>query len=192
MKFWKRRRHTYIVNKSLQYRFLATIFIYCFIVVVFILVYLFVPEFIILNDKSLSLEIRAAAADRVLMLHARVWPAVISLIIILGLHSIVLFHRIVGPLYRFQLAFEQIRQGNMSFRVKLRKKDYLHDEEKDFNNMMEGITAKLKVIKTTSLDSLNSLYELEKQSSCWTDTDRERLRAHREQLIKLADIVVNL
>jgi len=192
MKFWKRRRRTYIVDESLQYRFLAILFIYCFIITIFILSFLFVPEFIKLNDQSLSLEVRAVAADRILMLHSRVWPAFISLIVILGLHSILLFHRIVGPLYRFRLAFEQIRQGNVSFRVKLRKKDYLHDEEEAFNNMIEGIAAKFKVIKTTSLDSLNSLYDLEKQSSCWTDTDRERLRVHREHLSKLADILENL
>lgn len=189
MKFPKIRRSTYIVNKSLQYRFLATILLYCFITVVFIFVYLFVPEFIKLNDNSVSMEVKAAAADRVLMLHARIWPAVISLIIIFGIHSIFLFHRIVGPLYRFGLAFDKIRKGDLKFRVKIREKDYLHDEEEAFNNMINSIVEKLKDIKTHSLDSLNSLYELEKQSSDWKETDKERLTIHRGNIVKLADAI---
>jgi methyl-accepting chemotaxis protein len=177
------------VNRSLQYRFLATILIYCFIIAVFIFVFLFVPEFIKLSDKSLSFEVRAATADRVLMLHSRIWPVIISLIILLGIHSILLFHRVVGPLCRFRWAFEQIRKGNLGFRVKLRKKDYLHDEEEALNNMIEALAGKLKDIKTTSLDSMNSLYELEKNASGWTETDREHLRVHREYLSKLVDAV---
>jgi methyl-accepting chemotaxis protein len=187
MESWKKRRRTYIVNKSLQYRFLVTILIYCVITILFILFYLFVPEFVKLNDESLSLEVRVAAADRVLMLHSRIWPAVITLIILLGIHSVLLFHRVAGPLYRFQLAFEQIKQGKISFRVKLRKKDYLHDQEEVFNDMMDILEGRLRDIKKASLDSLNSLNELDKKASGWTETDRELLRVHREHMIKLAD-----
>jgi nitrogen fixation/metabolism regulation signal transduction histidine kinase len=148
-----------------------------------------VPEFIKLNDESVSLEVQSAAADRVLILHSRIWPAVISLIIILGIHSTIIFHRVAGPLYRFRLAFEQIKKGNLKFRVKLRKKDYLHDEEEAFNNMIETMAGKLKDIKIDSLDSLNSLYELEKQSNGWKETDKEKLRIHRGHLVKLADAI---
>ena len=186
---FRKQRRTHIVSKSLQYRFLATILIYCAIVVLFLSVYLFVPEFIKLGDESLSMEIRAAAADRILTLHARIWPAAIALLSFLGIHSILFFHRIAGPLYRFHWAFEQIRQGKLGFRVKIRKKDYLHYEEKSFNNMIEAIAGRLRDIKTTSLDSLNSFYELEKKASGWTETDKEHLRVHREYLSNLADAV---
>ena len=189
MKFWKKRRRVYIVSKSLQYRFLATILIYCTIVIIFLSVYLFVPEFIKLGNESLSMEIRAAAADRVLILHSRIWPAAIALISFLGIHSILFFHRVVGPLYRFQWAFDEIKQGNLSLRVKIRKKDYLHDEEEVLNEMIEALGRKLQDIKALSRNSLNSFHKLEKKTSGWTETDTKYLRTHRQYLTKLADAV---
>ncbi|UCF55937.1 MAG: hypothetical protein JSW15_07415, partial [Deltaproteobacteria bacterium] len=94
------RRRTYIVNKSLQYRFMAMLLIYGFAIVVFLAIFLFVPDIMKLMDENLSLEARGLAADKILTLHARVWPAVIVLICVLVLHSFRAFHRLAGPLYR--------------------------------------------------------------------------------------------
>jgi len=77
------------------------------------------------------------------------------------MHSFRVFHRLVGPLYRITLAFRQIRKGDLSFRVKLRKKDYLHDEEKAFNEMLENLAEKISGIKSAGVDAMESLDELE-------------------------------
>jgi methyl-accepting chemotaxis protein len=175
------------VNKSLQYRFLVTILIYGFITVTFLSVYLFVPEIMKLNNESVSFEARAAAADRILTFHSRIWPAAIVLICFLGIHSVVFFHRVVGPLYRFRLTFEQIRSGDLSFRVKIRTKDYLHQEEGVLNEMIEMLAGKLGSIQLASLDALKSLGDLEQKVSGWTETDKELLRLHRQHLDRLTD-----
>lgn len=185
----RRSRRCYIVNKTLQYRILATILIYGLIVVAFLSVYFFVPEFIMLEDESLSFEVRAAAADRILTFHSRIWPAAIALICLLGLHSIFFFHRLVGPLYRFNWAFEQVRNGDLSFRVKTRRKDYLHQEEVVFNEMLEVLAGKLGGIQLANLDALKSLDELEQKVSGWTEADKGLLRVHRQHLDTLMDIV---
>ncbi len=126
----RRRRQYPIVDRSLQYRFLAMILIYSMTIMIFLAVSLFVPDIIKLRDEGLSFEVRAVAADRILTLHARVWPAVIALICIIGVHSFRVFHRFVGPLYRFRWAFEKVRNGDLGFQVKLGKKDYLRQEER--------------------------------------------------------------
>lgn len=187
MKLRRRRRRSYIVNKSLQYRFLAIILIYGFIAIAFLSAYLFVPEIMKLQDESLSIEVRAAAADKILTFHSRLWPATITLICVLGIHSIIFFHRLIGPLYRFEWAFEQVRNGNLSFRVKIRKKDYLHREEGTLNEMIETLAGKLRNIKVAGLNSLKSLDELEQKVIGWTEIDKERLHVHREHLSKLVD-----
>lgn len=185
----RRRRRCYIVNKTLQYRILATILIYGLIVVAFLSVYFFVPEFMRLQDESLSLQVRAAAADRILTFHSRIWPATIALICLLGLHSIFFFHRLIGPLYRFNWAFEQVRNGDLSFRVKIRRKDYLHQEEGVLNEMLEVLAGKLGGIQLANLDALKSLDELEQKVSGWTEADKGLLRVHRQHLDTLMDIV---
>jgi len=189
MKLLHKHRRYHIVNKSLQYRFLITILIYGFITVAFLSVYIFVPEIMKLQDQSVSFEARAAAADRILVFHSRIWPAAIALICFLGLHSIIFFHRVVGPLYRFRLTFEQVRSGDLSSRVKIRRKDYLHQDEEVLNEMIEMLAGKLETIQLASLDALKSLGELEQKVTGRTETDKEFFQAHRQHLDTLMDAV---
>ena len=182
-----KRRRIYIVNKSLQYRFLTTIIIYCFITIAFLSVYLFVPEIMKLEDESLSMQVRAIAADRILMLHSRIWPASIALVCFLGIHSILFFHRVIGPLYRFCGAFERFRDGDMSFQVRIRRKDYLHPEEEIINEMIEAIAGKLRTIQLASLGASKSWSEIEQKLSDWTEGDKKLVGVHRQQIETLAD-----
>ena len=158
---WKRRRYP-IVDRSHQYRFLALILIYNSLIVLFLAISLFVPEILRLDDETLSLEVRAIAADNILTLHSRVWPAVIALICFIGMHSFRSFHRFIGPLFRFRQAFAQIRSGDLSFRLKLRKNDYLHNEENSFNQMLESLADKMRGTRAAYAETLNSLNDLEK------------------------------
>lgn len=182
-----KRRRSYIVNKSLQYRFLATIIIYCFITVAFLSVYLFVPEIMRLEDESLTLQVRAVAADRILTFHSRIWPASIALICFLGIHSILFFHRVAGPLYRFHGAFERVRQGDMNFQVRIRKKDYLHTEEELINEMIGAIAGRLRTIQLAGVGAWNSWGEIEQKLSGWTESDKKLLAVHRQQIETLVD-----
>lgn len=187
MRFIPGKRRIYIVNKSLQYRFLATIIIYFFVTVAFLSVYLFVPEIMRLEDESLSMQVRATAADRILTFHSRIWPASIVLICFLGIHSLLFFHRVAGPLYRFRWAFERVRQGDMSFQVRIRRKDYLHPEEEIINEMIEAIAGKLRTIQLASLGASKSWGEIEQKLSGWTEGDKKLLGVHRQQIETLAD-----
>jgi hypothetical protein len=69
-------------------------------IMIFLALFLFLPDIMKLYDEGLSLE-------------ARVWPAVIALICIIGMHSFRALVQIVGPLYRFHQAFEQLRNGKI-------------------------------------------------------------------------------
>jgi methyl-accepting chemotaxis protein len=185
-----RRQRFPIVDRSLQYRFLVMILTYSAMIMIFLALFLFLPDIMKLYDEGLSLEARAIAADRILTLHARVWPAVIALICIIGMHSFRALLRIVGPLYRFRQAFEQLRNGNLGLRVKLREKDYLRREEKAINEMIETLSGKLRDIKLAGQDALGSLDELEQRVatvSDLTETDKEVLRVHRHHLDTLMD-----
>jgi len=181
------RRRSYVVNRSLQYTFLATIAGYFFITIAFLSVYLFVPEIIQFEDENLSLQDRAAAADRILVFHSRIWPASLVLMCAFGIHSILFFHRVAGPLYRFHKAFDRIREGDLSFQVKIRRKDYLHDEEEIINEMIDTISGKLKTIQLASLEVSKSWREIEQKLSDWSEDDKKLLGVHRQQIKTLAD-----
>jgi hypothetical protein len=186
----KRRRRTYMVDKSLQYRFLALVLIYGGIIVVFLAAFLFMPDILRMQDPSLNLEVRASAADKILTLHARVWPAVIALVCVIGLHSFRIFHRLVGPLYRFRVVFGQVRDGDLNYPVRIRDRDYLHKEEEALNEMLEVLHGKLKDIQGGCHDALRSFQELEQWVSRLPgreSADQAVLQSHREHLDRIAD-----
>ena len=184
------RRRSYVVNRPLQYRFLAIILIYCMTIVLFLALFLFVPDIIRMQDENLSLEARAAAANKILTLHARVWPAVIAIICVAGFHSFRSFHRLIGPLHRFRSVFKQVGDGDLSLTVRIREKDYLHREEAALNEMLGRIAGKLNTIQQMGATALNSLSQLEEkvtEAPNWSGTHSELMRHHRQRLQTLLD-----
>jgi methyl-accepting chemotaxis protein len=179
-----------MVDKSLQYKFLALVLIYGGVIVVFLALCLFMPDIWRMQDQSLSIEARTSAAEKILTLHARVWPAVIALICVIGLHSFRIFHRLVGPLYRFRVVFGQVRDGDLSHPVRIRERDYLHKEEDALNEMLEVLHAKLNDIQGEATQALQSLQDVEHAISGvpgWGEAEKSLVLTHREHVNRIAD-----
>jgi methyl-accepting chemotaxis protein len=185
-----RRQKYSIVDRSLQYRVLAIIISYSLVIVLFLAVCLFVPDILSMSNEGLSWEIRAAAAEKLITLHSRVWPAIIAMVCVLGIHSVRIFHRLIGPLYRFRWAFAEIAQGALNFRVQIRKNDYLHRENESLNEMIDALAGQCKSMQQAGsrvLDSLTALEQGSRQDSGGDNPDQKLLRQHRQHLEDLLD-----
>ncbi len=188
----KSRRRDFSVTSSLQYRFLAMSIIYSFVIVCFFALAVFGPDVAKMSDQSISLEIRSAAASRVLTKHSWAWVAIFLLIVMLGLHSFREFKKVAGPLYRFRWAFGQLERGNVVYPVKIRKKDYLREDEEALNKMLGSLVRRLANINQVSKEMFESIDELEKIFNSGTKKNDEQiavLRAHRKHLEKLSTAV---
>ncbi len=188
----KERRRTFPVVSSLQYRFFAMTLIYGFVVVCFLLFSAFAPDVADMLDKSLKLEIRGYAANRLLDNQFWVWGAVLLLVISLGVHSFRAFHKVVGPLRRFRSTFEQVGDGNLLLRINVRERDYLETEAEALNNMLEKLRRKLRSVREATDVAFKSMDEIEQSMSKgneMTETQRELLRTHREHIEKIATLV---
>jgi len=157
----KKRRHNPIVDKALQYKLLALILTYGFVIIIFLAIFLLVPDLISLQDETLTLDEKAAVADRILSFHGRIWPAVIAIVCIIGLHSFRVFHRLVGPLYRFRWVFAKIRDGHLIYPIKIREKDYLHKEEDALNDMIKALVDRMEGLQRAGREAQNSLHALQ-------------------------------
>jgi methyl-accepting chemotaxis protein len=187
-----RRQKYSIVDRSLQYRVLAIIISYSLVIVLFLAICLFVPDILSMSNEQLSWEIRAAAADRLLTLHSRVWPAIIAMVCVLGIHSVRIFHRLIGPLYRFRWAFAEIAKGALNFRVHIRKNDYLHRENDSLNEMIDALAGQCESMQQAGSSALDSLTALERGSNKGSgrdNADQQLLRQHRQHLEDLLDQV---
>jgi methyl-accepting chemotaxis protein len=188
----KSRRKVFKVTSSLQYRFLAMSLIYSFVIVCFFASAVFVPDINTMSDESISLEIRSAAANRVLTKHSWVWPALFSLIALLGIHSFREFQKVAGPLYRFRWVFGELAKGNMVFPVKIRKKDYLREDEEALNKMLASLVERLGNINQAIEKAFKSIDELEQSLDMGSEKSAAQialLRTHREHLDKLSTVV---
>jgi methyl-accepting chemotaxis protein len=189
----KTRRQKYsIVDRSLQYRVLAIIISYSLVIVLFLAICLFVPDILSMSNQELSWEMRAAAAERLLTLHSRVWPAIIAMVCVLGIHSVRIFHRLIGPLYRFRWAFSRIAGGDLNFRVQIRKNDYLQREKKTLNEMLDALARQCETMQHAGGRALDSLIALEQRSnkdSGADNPDQQLLKKHRQHLEELLDKV---
>ena len=180
-----RRQKYSIVDRSLQYRVLAIIVSYSLVIVLFLAICLFVPDILSMSNDQLSWEIRAAAADKLLTLHSRVWPAIIAMVCVLGIHSVRIFHRLIGPLYRFRWAFAKIGEGDLSFRVQIRKNDYLQKEKKILNEMIDALARQCESMQHAGLRTVDSLIALEHGADKDTgghNPERQLLEQHRRNL----------
>ncbi|MGD8369875.1 MAG: methyl-accepting chemotaxis protein [Desulfobacterales bacterium] len=160
-----KRRYIPIIHRTYQYRFLTFTLAYTIIVVFFMAAFIFVPEFMTMTDPHVSFEAQSRAADKILYGHAKMWPFLIALLFLIGMHSLRVFARFVGPLYQFTQAFEKISEGDLNFRVEIRKGDYLHDERDGINDMIESVSSKIKDIQQAKDELLWTLDRMEKENS---------------------------
>ena len=124
---------------DLQYRLVAGNLLYLGFVVFAIAAALFGPLVVLLGDRSATVVQREVAAHQMLALHERVWFAIPVIIALCLLHSVVVSHRIAGPLLRFQQVFHDLAQGDLSQNVTVRRNDYLHAEAAMIADMVRNI-----------------------------------------------------
>jgi methyl-accepting chemotaxis protein len=163
MKRPNRRRWFPLVDRSLQFRFLAIILAYGGLTILVLGAALFLPDFFLLSDETLDFQSRMRASEVIVAIHQRLWIPFIVLLIIVGAHFFRIFHRVVGPLYRFRWAFGEIGKGDLSFKVRLRQNDFLHMEEGALNDMIDGLFEKVEDIRSATDAALGSLERLEKE-----------------------------
>jgi methyl-accepting chemotaxis protein len=182
------RRRTRLVNKSLQYRFLAMILIYSAIFVLFFALVVFVPDIIQMRDQSIDQVLRADAAERILSKHVWVWPIACVIILIMSFHSFRSFYRVVGPLHRFHAALDDVASGEVRYSMKIRAKDYLSEEAETLDEMLRVLTEKLGGIQQTGEDALKSLKELENHATRELNNDetyQALIDTHHQHLERL-------
>jgi methyl-accepting chemotaxis protein len=123
---------------SLQYRLLLVNLIYFFTVVLVFASAVFAPA--IIGVQSADWEQRQQAANQFLFLHTSLWPAIIVVFVLLVAHSVMVSHRIAGPLYRFRKVFDALADGDLTVRAGIRRRDYLRKEVDSINQMITGLS----------------------------------------------------
>ena len=137
------RRRKFVLDRKLQVTLMIISFTYVVLFCAIVGMCLFIPLMIELDKSYVGSQEDFIAAERILYLHEKFWPAMLLCFFAMGCHSIFISHKIVGPLYRFNLIFNAIKEGTVPTPIRLRKGDYLYSEMENINQMLERLGDKL-------------------------------------------------
>lgn len=149
MKRPNRRRRNYFVKKSFQSSF-ALRFALLIAVEAFLLALLFFyMSRGTLTTAYLGNELRIERTAAFFFTTFLIITAIVAVTMALigTLVFIILSHRIAGPVYRLQKSLEEIRRGNLTYRIHLRRKDELGDLAEDLNRVFEFLDEKMTELK---------------------------------------------
>jgi methyl-accepting chemotaxis protein len=128
------RRSMVVINSRFQYQ-------YALLAVAATV--LFVNLFVILNTLFTNVQVFPFSAKQTLVL------AIIEVILIGGVWwgSLISSHKIAGPIYVIVRQMEKLAKGDLTARVKLRKKDAFQDESVMINNCIEALQERLHEVR---------------------------------------------
>jgi methyl-accepting chemotaxis protein len=132
-----RRRH-FLVD-TFQYRLLAISIGHIVVFSLLVAASLFLPSIMVLLDASQSIAQKGQAADVFLRMDARFWPSALLMFVLIGAHSVLVSHRIAGPLVGFRRVLKAVGEGDLSVRARIRRHDYLAKEAESINGMIAGL-----------------------------------------------------
>ncbi len=131
------RRRNFFIHRRLQLRLLGKSLLHTLLIATVMGVALFGPLFLTLQRDPTPTEAALRAADLVLFLHTRFWPALALAFLLVTLDSIRTSHRIAGPLFRFERTLQDVRDGKDAPPITLRKGDFLEAEAELINVALE-------------------------------------------------------
>jgi methyl-accepting chemotaxis protein len=143
----RRYRRRILLVGSLQYRLLAVTIGHFLVFAALVSVSLFAPLIMQLESGTIAAEQQGQAAAQFLYLHRHFWPALVVIFVFLAFHSIVVSHRIAGPLVNFRRVLHAVGDGDLTASARIRKHDYLREEEASINEMIAGLAARVQVLR---------------------------------------------
>ena len=140
------RRHlkNFIINKDLQFKIIFYNFIYLFLASIITTIIILFPEIIKMNSDSITDIEKYNAATNFIQISGRVIPALFILSLIAFVHITIFTHRICGPVINFTKAVKEIKKGNIKARITLRKKDFLTEQSKYVNEILDDFSIYIK------------------------------------------------
>ncbi|MFH0753785.1 MAG: hypothetical protein V2A70_04400 [Candidatus Omnitrophota bacterium] len=145
-----RRKNIYI-DKSFQTKFVLK---FCGVVAVgaaFMILLLYILSLGSTTVSFIHARVKVmTTADFILPLLIQTVLVVMAVVALVSIGvTLIVSHKIAGPLFRFKQMFKELSSGNFTAQVRLRKGDQLMEVAGDFNHMITVMRAHLLQAKTT-------------------------------------------
>jgi methyl-accepting chemotaxis protein len=142
-----KRRRQWLVYKKVQYKYAVLTVALLVLYTLILLAAIFVPSFVLFVSDGIPPSARAEAANALLLLNRFMWPGIAAVILLFGMVSIFITHKVAGPLFVIERMIRHISEGNFSARIKLRRGDDLAEFEQSMNLMAENLENSLSALR---------------------------------------------
>ncbi len=146
----KIKRRKYLVSHKFQLRFAGVILLFMVAIASVSALTIYYYIWMLLGDKLANVYPQARLAG---ILRSANIKLILNMLLIspfVVLASIILSHRIAGPVYRLKKTLKEVINGNYSQRIHLRKKDELKDLASTINSVINELEKKEEQIKRGS------------------------------------------
>ena len=138
------QRKTIMIKKSLQYRYMALIFMS--VLVAFLIVGLDMIWTIskVVTEHPMMQPLLEEMTDMLPLFGIKVFMYMVIVLIV----SAVVSHRMAGPIFKFEKSCATVAEGDLTHRVYLRKGDQLTDLQDQFNNVVGTVNEVVREYET--------------------------------------------
>ena len=170
-----RRRRFYVHGIQRKYLFLSLVPLV--ISSLLIIALLFVPLDVLLYSSA-SATVEKTVAQDLEALGIRIWPAIFIAMVVSAFLSVfvtvIITHRVAGPLYRFQQVIDRMATGDFSSGFKLRKGDDLMEMETALNRAIENMVETVQEARGRLGDLTGRLETLVRAGGDGSANDRQQ------------------
>ena len=142
----RKPRRQWLVYKKMQYKYAVLTIALLVLYTLILLAAIFVPSYVLFVSDGIPPSARAEAANALLLLNRFMWPGIAAVILLFGMISIFITHKVAGPLFVIERMIHHISKGNFSVRIRLRRGDDLAAFEQSMNLMAENLEASLSAL----------------------------------------------
>lgn len=186
------RRKQFYIKNSVQGKYVLLTILLLVSYTIILLGSIFLPHFLVLSS-DIPINQKTEAANVLLILHSNIWLPIAVLIVVCGIYSIFLTHRIAGPIFAFNRMAKTIAAGDLTIRTRLREKDEFKDLGSSFNLMADNMETLLVDLKEEYQHLSSYISELEKElqtkefSEDMLDSIANNMRVDRDSIGKLLE-----
>jgi nitrogen fixation/metabolism regulation signal transduction histidine kinase len=137
------QRRTIIIKKSLQYRYMALIFLSVLVAFMIVALDLVWTVSRVVNEHPMMQPL----LEDIFAMAPLFAVKIIMYMIIVLIMSAVVSHRMAGPIYKFEKSCATVASGDLTHRVYLRKGDQLTELQEHFNNMTGAVNEAVKQLE---------------------------------------------
>lgn len=144
------RRRIYLIKTRFQLKYTGLILLFMFIVAWAVGYTVYYTGWLLMGEKLANVYPQGRLVAIMKTINITLILRLVLIAPLVALFSILLSHRVAGPLFRIEQFLKSVAKGNLSIKLHLRKEDELQDLAEAINEMTDDLKNRVKRLKGIS------------------------------------------